>query len=256
MVRSSILRRLPALLVVIAALGGAAIFTFGPRDDFARRLTAFFEHLQQLGPWGPVVVGALFLPICLLFLPGSPVTLFGGFAFGKTLPGFLTVTACVSLGSTLGASLAFLVGRTLLRDWVQTWVAGNARFRAIDAAVGQKGFQIVLLTRLSPVFPFNLLNYSFGLTGVSFRDYVLGSWLGMLPGTVMFVYLGATLGDLADVLAGRVERTPLQQALFYGGLAATVALAVYVGRVARRAINAAVPSSPVAAGDDLSRTAN
>ncbi|RPI83834.1 MAG: hypothetical protein EHM42_08040, partial [Planctomycetaceae bacterium] len=108
MIRSFLGRRLPAVLAVIAALAAAAFFAFGPREEFGRWLAVFFERVRELGPWGPVVVGALFLPVCLLFLPGSPVTLFGGFAFGKTLPGFLAVAACVSIGSTLGASLAFL----------------------------------------------------------------------------------------------------------------------------------------------------
>ncbi len=229
-------RLLLAILGVMAACAAGSVAAFGTRDGFASGFTAVFDAVGQLGAWGPVVVGGLFIPVCVLFLPGSPLTLFGGFAFGKTLGGFLAVTACISVGSTLGACVSFLIGRTVLREWVESRVASNPRFRVLDAAVRSRGFRIVLLARLSPVLPFNLLNYALGVTSVSFRDYALGSWLGMLPGTMLFVYLGATLGDLADVVAGRVERTAVQQGMFYGGLLATVVLAIVMGRISRRAL--------------------
>jgi uncharacterized membrane protein YdjX (TVP38/TMEM64 family) len=177
----------------------------------------------------------------VLFIPGSPLTLFGGFAFGATFRGLALVTACISLGSTLGASAAFLVGRTVARPWIQKRITGNLRFRAIDVAVGNQGFKVVLLSRLSPVFPFNLLNYAFGVTGVSFRDYVLASWIGMLPGTILYVYLGSTAGQLAEVVAGTVAKSPAQQILFYAGLAATVVVTVFITRISRRALAELAP---------------
>lgn len=231
------------LLVTVLAASTAILAVPSYRTAFNNRLTGFLEWIQQLGAWGPVAVGAAFIPACLLFLPGSPLTLFGGFAFGGTLAGLVRVVAAVSAGSTLGASLAFLSGRYLARNWIERKVTVNPKFRAIDAAVGVQGFKIVLLTRLSPVFPFNLLNYAFGLTGVSFRDYLLASWIGMLPGTIMYVYLGSTTRQLADILAGRVEKTAGQQVLFYLGLAATVAVTLVITRTARRALKAAVPSN-------------
>jgi uncharacterized membrane protein YdjX (TVP38/TMEM64 family) len=136
------------------------------------------------------------------------------------------------------------------RDWIERKVAVHPRFRALDAAVAGQGFKIVLLTRLSPVFPFNLLNYAFGLTRVSFRDYVLGSCIGMLPGTILYVYIGSTIGALADVVAGKIDRSPAQQALFYAGLAATLAVTVVVTRTARRALAQAVPGDRDAAPPD------
>ena len=105
-------------------------------------------------------------------------------------------------------------GRTLARGFIEAKISHNPRFRAIDQAVKHEGFKIVLLTRLSPVFPFNLLNYAFGLTPVSLRDYFLASWIGMLPGTVMYVYLGSAAKNLADLAAGKVEGGTGQQALF------------------------------------------
>jgi uncharacterized membrane protein YdjX (TVP38/TMEM64 family) len=233
-----------ALAVGLAAALIASTFVFyvpAYRGEFNARLGEFLEAVRNLDGWGPVIVGAAFIPACLLFIPGSPLTLFGGFAFGGTFRGLTVVTACVSLGSTLGASAAFLVGRTVARQWIETKMAGNLRFRAIDAAVGNQGFQVVLLTRLSPVFPFNLLNYAFGATRVSFRDYVLASWIGMLPGTIMYVYLGSTAGRLADVVTGTLAKSPAQQTLFYAGLGATIVVTIVITRIARRALATVAP---------------
>ncbi|MGE5194252.1 MAG: TVP38/TMEM64 family protein [Deltaproteobacteria bacterium] len=228
---------------LLAALAASTAILTVPawRMTFNTRLTGFLEAVRGLGSWGPVAVGLAFIPACLFFLPGSPLTLFGGFAFGGTFRGLAAVTVCVSVGSTLGASAAFLVGRSVARAWIERKVAAHPRFRAIDAAVAEQGFKIVLLARLSPVFPFNLLNYAFGLTRVSFRDYALASWLGMLPGTILYVYIGSTVGALADVVAGKVEKSPAQQVLFYAGLAATLAVTLYITRIAKRALAEAVP---------------
>jgi uncharacterized membrane protein YdjX (TVP38/TMEM64 family) len=163
-------------------------------------LVSALEWTQGLGLWGPVFVAAFYIVACILFLPGSVLTLGAGFLF-EVIVGTITV----SIGSTLGACAAFLVGRTIARNWISKKVAANEKFAAIDDAVGRQGFKIVLLTRLSPVFPFNLLNYAFGLTKVSFWKYALASWIGMLPGTVMYVYFGAGLRSLADVATGDVE---------------------------------------------------
>lgn len=232
-------------LLLIAVLAVSVVLAAVPESRSAvnRSLAACLEWMQQLGPWGPVAVGAAFIPVCLLFLPGAPLTLFGGFAFGGSLAGLARVIAAVSIGSTLGASLAFLAGRYVARRWIEERVSRNPRFRAIDAAVGEKGFKIVLLSRMSPIFPFNLLNYAFGLTRVSFRDYVLGSWIGMLPGTAMYVYLGSTTRQLTDALTGNLEPSAGQRALFYVGLAATVAVSIVLARAARRALSEAVPET-------------
>ena len=171
---------------------------------------------------------------CVLSVPGSILTLGAGMIVGV---GWGTVA--VSIGSTLGASAAFFIGRTVGRNWIAAKLAGKPRFKQIDELVGQQGFKIVLLTRLSPVFPFNVLNFAYGATKVSFRHYVLASWLGMLPGTIMFVYMGSTIKDIAQLLsgAGDIERGSGQMALFYGGLVAAVVVAVIVTRIARTALS-------------------
>ncbi len=164
-------------------------------------------------------------------------------SFGAGLvAGVLWGSVAVSLGSMAGASVCFFLWRTLLRKGIERRVSQNPKFQAIDQAFAREGFKIVLLTRLCPICPLTLLNYAYGLTKVRFRDYFFGSWLGMLPGTIMYVYLGATAKSVAAIVAGRVEGTLGQKILFGAGLLATLAVLVFVTRIARRAIREAVPT--------------
>ncbi len=196
------------------------------------------EYLLDLVNWirgagwlGLLVFVVAYILATVLFLPGAILTLGAGFAYGVGVG-----TAVVWVAANSGAALAFQLGRTLARRWVATRVAAYPRFAAIDRAVGGNGFKIVLLTRLSPVFPFNLLNYAFGLTNVSPRDYVLGSLIGMLPGTVMYVYLGSLITSLSELAAGRRSGGAIQEIFYFAGLAVTVGVTVYVTRIARRAL--------------------
>ncbi|MEX0713750.1 MAG: TVP38/TMEM64 family protein [Pirellulales bacterium] len=227
----STIKRLAAALLLAAA--GAAAWLSMPRLRAA--LVDIPEWAADLGPWGPVLLAAFYVPASLLFVPGSVVTLVGAFALGMW-----PALVAVSVGSTLGACASLLVSRYLLRDWLQQKLSHNHKFRVIDAAVAEQGFKIVLLVRLSPMLPYGPLNYAFGLTKVSFRDFALASWLGMLPGTVMYVYLGSAARQLSDITSGRVAHGPWQQAAFFTGLAAAVAVTVLVTRLARRALREAV----------------
>jgi uncharacterized membrane protein YdjX (TVP38/TMEM64 family) len=141
------------------------------------------------------------------------------------------------------------VGRYFARSWVSGKLSGNKRFAAIDEAVGDEGWKIVGLTRLSPIFPFNLLNYAYGLTKVSLRDYFLASWIGMLPGTVMYVYIGSLAGSLATV-GGERSRTTVDWIIYGLGLVATVAVTVVVTRVARKALGKRIDKADQAPTDD------
>lgn len=169
----------------------------------------------------------------VLVVPGSILTLAGGFVFGLPMG-----IALVSAGSALGAAAAFLVGRFFARDWVAHRVAAVPRFRALDSATRHEGFLIVFLARLSPLFPFNLLNYGLGLTAVKFRDYFLATWIGMLPATVVYVYIGSLAKNLTDLTTGNVERGPGQLALLAAGLIATIVLTVFITRRANRTLAA------------------
>jgi uncharacterized membrane protein YdjX (TVP38/TMEM64 family) len=242
MKKSALLRGL-GFLVLVAAAGTGLIALSLPRYrvpliDWAQvHRTQYLDGVEALGLWAPVVFAAVYAVACLV-IPGTLITLVVGFTFGVVLG-----TVIVSAGSVTGASLAFWLGRTLARGWVEGKVAGSPRFRAIDQAVAAQGFKIVLLTRLSPAFPFTLLNYAFGLTKVRFRDYFFASWVGMLPGTVLYVYLGSALKSFADLAAGKVEGGPASKVLFYAGLAATALVTVYVTHLARRALRRAVPDA-------------
>ncbi|MDQ7785365.1 MAG: FAD-containing oxidoreductase [Desulfomonilaceae bacterium] len=201
-------------------------------------LAAGLEWTQGLGVWGPLFVAGFYVLAAVLFLPGSVLTLGAGFLFGVPL-GILTVW----VGANLGAFAAFLIGRTVARDWVAQKVSGNPKFAAIDEAVRKEGFKIVLLLRLSPVFPFNLLNYALGLTKVSFVNYAVASLIGMLPGTLMYVYFGSAARSLAEVAAGQVESGLAGRIFFWIGLAATVAVTAFITHVARRSLKEAEASA-------------
>jgi len=216
-----------AIVVVVIVVLLAA----GKYLNAQERLREALAWIEGLGAWGPAIFIALYILACVLLIPGSLLTLGAGPVFGL-LKGFLYV----SIGSTLGATCAFLVGRYFARDWVASRVEENEKFSAIDQAVGREGWKIVGLTRLSPVFPFNILNYAFGLTSVSLRDYFLASWIGMVPGTVMYVYLGALVGDLARIGEGEHTRSAWEWSLYVIGLIATVAVTVYVTKIARKAL--------------------
>lgn len=223
-----------ALVLLVAAVVVIALFML-PVQEYLR---ALLEWTRGLGFWGYLVLIAAYIVATVLFLPGSILTLAAGFLFGV-----IAGSIVVSIGATLGACAAFLVGRYLAREKVEQKVTGSPKFSAIDRAVGDQGFKIVMLTRLSPVFPFNLLNYAFGLTRVRFGAYALASWLGMIPGTIMYVYLGSTAKNLAQVFAGNVEGGTGQTILKIVGLLATIVVTVIITRIARRSLRQSVPEN-------------
>ncbi len=219
------------LSLALFALGAAALFAAFRYFHVQEQLRRSLDWVSGLGPAGAVAFVAIYVLACVFMLPGSILTLGAGVVFGV-----VKGTAIVSVASTLGATAAFLVGRYLARDRVARRIEGNRQFLAIDEAVGREGWKIVGLTRLSPAFPFNLLNYAYGITKVSLRDYFFASWIGMFPGTVMYVYLGSLAGSLATLDRQGEGRTPVQWALYVIGLLATVAVTLYVTRIARRAL--------------------
>ncbi|MGH7564502.1 MAG: TVP38/TMEM64 family protein [Gemmatimonadota bacterium] len=203
-----------ALLPALLAGAVATLLFLLPLGEWT---VALLARVERFGPWAGVILAALWIPAAVLLVPGSLITLGTGFLLGI---GWGLVT--VSIGSTLGAVAAFLLGRTLARERVRRWIAGRPRFRAVDRAIETGGLGIVLLTRLSPLFPYNFLNYALALTGIGIRDYALGSWVGMLPGTLLYVYLGSTAQALASIGADGRERSALEWIAFAVGLVATV----------------------------------
>ncbi len=215
-----------AAVVLAAVLLGRAL----PLQDWLRDGLAW---VGRLGHWGPLLFIALYITATVLSLPGSPLTLGAGAVFGVVWGSLY-----VSIGSTLGATAAFLIGRYLAREAIARRIEGNARFVAIDQAVAAEGWKIVGLTRLSPVFPFALLNYAFGITRVKLSHYVLASWIGMMPGTVLYVYLGS----LAQAATGTRTRTTGEWVLYSIGLLAALAVTVLVTRIARQALGKSLPA--------------
>jgi uncharacterized membrane protein YdjX (TVP38/TMEM64 family) len=189
------------------------------------------QSINSLGSVGALAFIVLYIIATVAFLPGSILTLGAGVVFGVVLGSLY-----VFIGATFGATAAFLVGRYLARGWVAGKIANNKKFAAIDKAVGKEGLKIVLLTRLSPIFPFNLLNYAFGITNVSLKDYFIGS-VGMIPGTIMYVYIGSLAGNLAMIgTQGQPTNPTVQWAIRIIGFLATIAVTVYVTRIARKAL--------------------
>jgi uncharacterized membrane protein YdjX (TVP38/TMEM64 family) len=216
------------LLIVIAAI---AVLYGAHRLGAGPWLNDALDWIRGLGVLAPVVFIAFYIAACVAFVPGSILTIGAGVLFG-----LVRGSIYVSIAATLGATAAFLVGRYLARDWVSEMLADNAKFRAIDEAVGREGWKMVFLTRLSPVFPFNLLNYAYGLTRVTLRDYFFASWAGMILPTILYVYIGSLSGDLARAAGGGARRTPLEWALTAVGFIATVAVVVYATRIGARAL--------------------
>ncbi|NET25798.1 TVP38/TMEM64 family protein [Okeania sp. SIO1I7] len=217
----------PLLIVFVVA----TLLIIAHKFNAQQLLINALDWIKTLGPWGPIAFIIIYILATVLFLPGSLLTLGAGLLFG---PIFGSIY--VSVASTIGATCAFLVGRYLARGWVSKQIEGNENFKAIDEAVADEGWKIVGLTRLSPIFPFNLLNYAFGLTQVSLPDYFFASWIGMMPGTVMYVYLGSLAGSLATLGTEGGTRTTAEWILYGVGLIATIAVTVYVTKIARKAL--------------------
>jgi uncharacterized membrane protein YdjX (TVP38/TMEM64 family) len=222
-------RGLPLLKLALAALVLAGLAVAG--RSAAAHFAAFAAWVQAQGALGPAVFVAGYAAAVVAFVPGSILTLAAGAIFGL---GWGTLYVLVA--ATLGSALAFLVARYVARGAVEQRLAGNPKLAAIDRAIGAEGRKIVLLLRLSPAFPFNVLNYALGLTRVRFADYLIAS-VGMLPGTLLYVYSGKLAGDVAALAGGAAPaRGAGYYALLAVGLAATLLVTILVTRTARRAL--------------------
>jgi uncharacterized membrane protein YdjX (TVP38/TMEM64 family) len=194
--------------------------------------------VDSLGALAPLAFIAIYNVATVLLIPGSVLTLGSGILFGL---GWGTLYVIVA--ATLGATIAFWIGRNFARGWVSRQLEKYPKFEAIDRAVAGQGFKIVALVRLSPLFPFNLLNYAFGITQVSLKDYVLGS-VGMIPGTILYVYLGSLLGNIAMIGAKTGAIDPQTEKIQWitkiVGLGITIAVSAYITRVAKKALDASI----------------
>lgn len=212
-----------ALGLWLIALSAAA--TFLPVKDWVK---AFSDWVQTLGGLGVVVFIGAYALATVLFLPGWIFTVAAGLVYGV-----IGGTAVALAGAIIGSTLAFLCGRYLVRKRVEAATKGNKKFAAIDKAIGQQGWKIVGLLRLSPIVPFNLSNYFYGVTAVAFWPYVLASAVGMLPGTLLYAYLGGAGKAGVD---GGGEQSPLKWVFLGVGLLATIIVTMIVSRTAKKAL--------------------
>ena len=209
--------------ILAAAVGAPAV---------REALPAWVQSARQSGWIGLVVVAALYVPAAVLFVPASLLTLAVGYLFGASRG-----LVAVSLGSTAGAGVAFLVSRYLLRDSLSARWTRSRWWRALDRAVVERDWFVVIMTRLSPVLPYNVLNYAFGLTGIAFARYLWASWLGMLPGTLLYAFLGSTAESMTR-LHPEGAGSSLARWGLVGGLLATVLVTIVLTRAARRNLRA------------------
>ena len=225
------------LIAVIAiAIGAAVLIVEFPKLEGP--LLKFIEWLRSLGPIGTLLLALVYVPVAVLVLPTWPITWSAGFILGL-VPGVIAA----SLGGTLGAVGAFLSGRFLARQWVERKFAARPLFQALNKAIEANSFKIVALSRLSPVLPYNILNYVFGISRVRLSTFALATWLGMLPVTAMHVYLGTAIKNAADLWRGRVHATPATHATLVVGILATALVTVVLTRAARRALAGQLGSS-------------
>ena len=215
--------------VVLAAVFLIGLIALG--RQLSGQLPRLTAAVDALGVWGPVAFIAVYAVACVAFVPASLLTLGAGALFG-----LVKGTIFVLIGATLGATAAFLIARYVARDWIAARLQRDARFTAIDRAIAEQGRKVVFLLRLSPVIPFNVLNYALGLTKVRMIDFVIAS-VGMIPGTLLYVYTGKLAGEVVG--AAGTAATP-RGAGFWAvlglGLAATAAVTVLITRVAKRAL--------------------
>ncbi|MDT8370358.1 MAG: TVP38/TMEM64 family protein, partial [Longimicrobiales bacterium] len=240
---------------VILAVAGLALLLFLGRRG-ASFVPGILDAIRGLGPWAWAAYIALYVVAAVAWIPGSLLTLASGAIFGLWGGTLLTL-----IGATLGATAAFVVARYVARSAIERRLGHNPKLAAIDRALARQGPKLVFLIRLSPAFPFNVLNYAMGLTGVRLWSYVWTTFLGILPGTFMYVYAGYAAGQIATA-AEAGPRGPAYWALIGVGGVATVAVTVLVTRIARRAVEEATEpdseagpeptSAPEPAADSLS----
>ena len=218
--------------ISIIAVAAALLIFAGLGLPIREMAESVFSWIQENPNVSWLVFLGLYVLATVLLLPGSVLTIGGGWLFG-----FMEGLVVVSLSSTLAASCSFLIGRYLARAWVEGKISEDARYRSLDRAIGERGFFVVLLTRLSPLFPYNLLNYAWGISSVRISRYVLASWIGMIPGTLLYVYLGAAASDISQLFSVAPGKVFGQEWLFIVGLAATAVLVIFIARLATKSLN-------------------
>lgn len=219
--------RLVVISILFVTLVVAALVYFDAHEEILRLL----DWLDAQGIWGPLLFILLMMIVVVFLLPGVLFTTGAGFVFGV-----VEGTVCVVVGTTLGATLAFLGARYLFGERASQFVLRHARLRSVTEELTPRGWQIVLLTRLVPFFPFKLSNYFFGLTQFTLRGFMAGTFVGVIPLSLNSVYLGSIAADISLVGVRSAGRGPVEWALYGAGFLVTVGLVIYLNRLASRAL--------------------
>ncbi len=220
--------RVIAASVLFVALVLGALIYFDARDE----VFGLFAWLEAQGAWGPILFILIMMLAVVFLIPGLVLTTGAGFMFGV-----VAGSAYVVIGTTLGATIAYLIARYCFGEAATRFVLRHAKLRLIADEVTPQGWKIVLLTRLVPFFPFKLSNYAFGLARFPLLGFVGGTFVGIIPFSVHNAYLGSIAADIATLGTRDGDRTPLEWGLYLAGLVATVAVVVYLNRLARRALS-------------------
>lgn len=218
-------RKRVVLFLLVLATGAASLLVLQHGDSLAGAL----EWAKANPGYSSLAFALLYVLGAVMMTPSWIFTVAAGYLFG-----WVAGVALVSVASLAGALAAFVLARFLVRDWVADRARRMPRFDALDRAVAQNGFMVVLLVRLSLVFPYNLMNYLLGATSVGLRPYALATWLGMVPAALIYVFLGSTLGNATALLGGELDAGPMGRVLAVGGLLALLALVWYLARLANR----------------------
>lgn len=223
------MRRSTTIKVIVVILLVAAVIAAIRLLPIAHWLRSFQAYVRELGPIGYIVYAIVYAVCVAVAIPASILTVGAGAIFG-----FVPGTIVVLFGATIGATLAFLLARTVLRKRVEAMTTGNPKFAALDRAIAEKGARIVLLVRLAVVFPFTYVNYAFGLTAIRLVPYVVATFIGIIPATTAFVFASS-----AATSAATAEASAIRRIIYIAGAVAAIVASAYVGRVATRAIKRA-----------------
>jgi uncharacterized membrane protein YdjX (TVP38/TMEM64 family) len=219
-----VVKKLFVVLLIVAAI--IIAFHFLPVSDWLR---AFQTYVKSLGALGYVVYVVVYAVCVVAFVPASILTLGAGAIFG-----FAGGTIVVVIGATIGATLAFLLARTVMRTRIEEMTRNNKKFKALDRAIASEGMKIVFLVRLAVVFPFTYINYAFGLTAIPLGRYVLGTFLGIIPATAAFVFASS-----AATRAATGQTSSITKIVYIAGGVVAIIVSVLIGRIATRAIKRA-----------------
>jgi len=222
------------LVIVLIALGATTLLLllFIPGSPLEDALLNFLEWLEELPKWQGILILTLVETICtILILPATPLNLASGFLFGVGWGSLISVSS-----TDLAAVISFFIGRYLARGWAEQEIERRPKFKAVDAAVEKQGMWIIILVRFSPVFPFGLCNYLFGLTKVGFWKYWIASTIGLLPYTVAYTYLGSLMRQLTDIFTDDATDSTQQIIFLSVGGVATLMTVVVVAWITRRAL--------------------